>query len=55
MYEATNDTGLNYDTFTEMIKDHGWSAEQVLDYLIMWHGMDLLSKEFIQNLIDCEL
>ena len=55
MYEASYDTSKNYETFMEMISDYGWSAEDVLIYLTDWHGLSLMSEEFIQNLIDCEL
>lgn len=55
MFKASDESRMNYDTFAEMIREFGWSGEDVLNYLTDWHGMDLLSKEFIQNLIDCEL
>ena len=55
MYEASYDTSKNYETFMEMISDNGWSAEDVLNYLTDWHGLSLMSEDFIQNLIDCEL
>ena len=55
MYEASYDTSTNYDTFMEMINDNNMSAEDVLNYLTDWHGLSLLSYDFIQNMIDCEL
>ena len=55
MYETSYDTSKNYETFMEMISDNGWSAEDVLNYLTDWHGLSLMSEDFIQNLIDCEL
>lgn len=55
MYEASYDTSKNYETFIEMINDNGWSGEDVLNYLTDWHGLSLMSEDFIQNLIDCEL
>lgn len=55
MYIASEDSSKNYDTFMEMISDNGWTAEDVVNYLTDWHGMYLMSGDFIQNLIDCEL
>ena len=55
MYEASWDSSKNYDTFMEMISDNGWSAEDVVNYLTDWHGLSLMSEDFIQNLIDCEI
>lgn len=55
MYKASYDSTTNYETFMKMISDNGWSGEDVLNYLTDWHGLQLMSEEFIQNIIDCEV
>lgn len=55
MYEASWNTADNYSTMEEIIEDYKLSAIDVLDYLTNYHGLQLLSEDFMQNLIDCEL
>ena len=55
MYDASTDTSKNYETFMEMIEDLNMTPQEVLDYLVNWHGLQLLSEDFIQNMIDCEI
>ena len=55
MYEPSRDTSKNWDTMEEIIADKNLDAMDILQYLIDWHGLDLLSYNFMQNLIDCEL
>ena len=55
MYEVSNDNLQNWDTMIEIINDKNLSGEDVLRYLTSWHGMSLLDKDFMENLIDCEL
>jgi hypothetical protein len=55
MYNASNDNSENYSTMEEIINDYNLSGIDVLNYLVDWHGLDLLSKDFMENLIDCEL
>lgn len=55
MYTASMDTSENYETLMEIANEYNWDAEDMLRYLTDWHGLQLLSHDFIQNLIDCEL
>lgn len=55
MYEASFNTSENYETMLDIIRDNGLSGEDVLQLLTDWHGLDLLSQDFMENLIDCEL
>ena len=55
MYEASSDTNKNWDTLMEIINNYGWTAEDMLRHLTDWHGMQLIDKVFMENLIDCEL
>ena len=55
MYEASYDSSKNWETMEEIINDTGADGIQVLQWLTDWHGLDLLDKDFMQNLIDCEL
>lgn len=54
-YTVSKDTAENYITMESIIADNNLSAEDVLQYLTDWHGLSLLSEDFMQNLIDCEL
>ena len=55
MYEASSDSQENWNTMEEIIRDYGWDGMDVLRYLTDWHGMQLLDREFMENLINCEL
>lgn len=55
MYESNSDTNENYTTMETIIADYGLSGEDVLRYLTDWHGLQLLDKDFMDNLINCEL
>lgn len=55
MYEASDNDMENYETFCEIIQDTEMSAVDVLNALTNWHGMQLMSREFIQNYLDCEM
>lgn len=55
MYEASSDYSKNWDTMMQIIEDRNLDAEDVLEYLVSWHGMQLLDQSFIENLINYEL
>ncbi len=55
MFEASYDTNENYNTYMEIINRYGLSAEDVLNHLTDWCGLEILSHDFMENLIDCEL
>ena len=55
MYEASNNTNENWETMEQIISDTGADGMQVLQWLTDWHGLSLLNKDFMENLIDCEL
>lgn len=40
-----------YDKFVGIIVDYELSAQQVLSILTDWHGLQLISEEFMENLI----
>lgn len=44
----------NYNTFVEIINDYNLSGEDVLQLLTDYHGTQLLDRDFMENLIDCE-
>lgn len=54
-YEASSNSSENYETMERIIEDCGFDGKDVLNLLTDWHGMCLLSKGFMENLIDCEL
>ena len=55
MYEASYDNCDNYTTMEKIIENEGLDAYDVLRYLTDWHGLQLLDKAFMDNLINCEL
>lgn len=55
MYEASNNTSENFETMEQIIEEYGFDGVEVLKLLTDWHGLDLLSHDFMENLIDCEL
>ena len=55
MYEASYDTNKNWNTMEEIIDDLNLDAKEILRYLVDYHGLQLLSYDFMENLIDCEL
>lgn len=40
----------NYERFATAIEDNGISAEDVLSIFTNWHGLQLMTDEFIENL-----
>lgn len=44
----------NYDKLVKCIEENNISAEELLSVLFDWHGSDIISDEFMENLRDCE-
>lgn len=44
----------NYNNFVKIIEDYGLTGEDVLNLLTNWHGTDIVSDEFLDNLESCE-
>ena len=40
-----------YDKFLDILRDYDITPNQVVDILTDFHGLQLLSKEFMENLI----
>ena len=45
-----NDTQKNYETLSEAIRENGISAEELLNAFTNWHGMQILSDDFMEFL-----
>lgn len=43
-----NNTSKNYETFADMINDLGLAAEQVLKLFTEYHGLQLITDDFIE-------
>lgn len=54
MKRITNDTSENYDLLAELIEKDNLSGKEVLDMFTDYFGLQLCSKDFIENLRDCE-
>lgn len=54
MKRITNDTSENYDLLAELIEKDNLSGKEVLDMFTDYFGLQLCSKDFIENLGDCE-
>lgn len=44
----------NYNTFVEIIKTYALTGEEVLQLITDWHGLQLLTDEFMDNLKEVE-
>ena len=44
----------NYDAVEELIDLYNLSGKEVLRLLTDWNGVQILDKEFMENLRDCE-
>lgn len=44
----------NYNTFIEIINTYGLTGEDVLRLVTDWHGLQLLTDEFMDNLKEVE-
>ena len=54
MKRITNDTSENYDLLAELIEKDNLSGKEVLDMFTDYFGLQLCSKDFIENLRGCE-
>lgn len=54
MASFTNDTSENYNALSEMIERNNLSGTEVLDLFTDYFGLQLCSKDFMENLQDCE-
>ena len=52
MYKASVDTSENWDTMVELISEYNLDAENILQYLTDWHGLQLLDQNFMENLFE---
>ena len=52
MYKASVDTSENWDTMIELISEYNLDAEDILQYLTDWHGLQLLDSNFMENLFE---
>jgi len=44
----------NWNEMERIINEYNLSGIEVLQLLFDWHGAELLSDEFMENLKDCE-
>ena len=44
----------NYDKMVEIIEKYNLSGEDVLQLFTDYHGLQLMSDDFIKNTMDCE-
>ena len=44
----------NYNTFVEIIETYSLTGEDVLRLVTDWHGLQLLTDEFMDNLKEVE-
>lgn len=54
MKKISNDTRENYNLLEELIESNGISGREVLDIFTDYFGLQLCSKDFMENLRDCE-
>ena len=54
MKTFTADTSKNYDALSEMIECNNLSGTDFLDLFTDYFGLQLCSKDFMENLQDCE-
>lgn len=54
MKTFTADTLENYNTLSEMIESNNLSGTEVLDLFTDYFGLQLCSKDFMENLQDVE-
>lgn len=54
MKTFTADTLENYNALSEMIKSNNLSGTEVLDLFTDYFGLQLCSKDFMENLQDVE-
>ena len=54
MNKISNNTSANYNLLEELIEDSNISAKEMLDMFTDYYGLQLLKKDFMENLRDCE-
>ena len=54
MKKITNDSQENMLLLSEIIEEYGLTGEQVLDIFTNWHGTQLCTQEFLENIMKCE-
>lgn len=54
-YEISRYSDENQETFSRLIEDYGMNGQDVLEILIAWHGTQLMSEEFMDNLLRVEM
>ena len=52
MYKASVDTSENWVTMIELISEYNLDAEDILQYLTHWYGLQLLDSNFMENLFE---
>lgn len=52
---AYSDSHMNWETMEYLIQKHNMSGEDVLHHLTDYHGLRLLSGDFMDNLLTNEL
>ena len=50
-----NDTQRNYETLLEAIKTKNIGAEELLNAVTKWHGLQLIDDDFMEFLEDEEI
>ena len=54
-YSISDNADDNWSTMMQIIEDTGADAETVLRWITNWHGTQLLNRDFMENLVNCEL
>lgn len=52
--KISNDGANNYNILSDLIERENLTGIDVLDILTDYHGLQLLTKDFMENLRDCE-
>lgn len=54
MKKLTNDSYENMLLLSEIIEEYELTGEQVLDIFTNWHGTQICTQEFLENIVECE-
>lgn len=54
MAKITNDNIVNAEIMLDVIERENWSGEEVFQAFTDWHGTCLCTRDFLENLRDCE-
>lgn len=52
MFKASTDTSENFSAMEELIDECNLDANDILQYLTDWHGLQLLDRNFMENLFE---